>query len=347
MNRINIILLLFTLTTYYCFISCKKSFEPIDKYGHKILYISETYTHLGDYGYLYIMNLDGSNKTPFAKNFIVESRNIAVSPNGSKIIFNGYNPDSYNFSGSFLINSDGSELKYLVDENSHFQSPTFSPDGSKIAARFLNIDEICLMNSDGTDLLQLTNLREDSSWNQLNPKFTPDGTKIVFQTGLEGQLYIYDLFEKHFLKIIDSAYSHPVLKFSLSPDGNKIYYTSHNNNTEISVTSVNIDGSDKVKLTKGFQPDISPNGSLITYIYNRNIHTINSDGSNHNRLTDLTFCTSPHFSPDGKKIIFYGSDSDMFELYDIYIIDSNGKNLKNLTNTVNISEKMPIYIPVY
>jgi Tol biopolymer transport system component len=51
----------------------------------------------------------------------------------------------------------------------------------------LDNTEIFVINVDGSDLTRLTNSPEPESW----PDWSPDGQKIVFDSGRSGDYYIY------------------------------------------------------------------------------------------------------------------------------------------------------------
>ena len=91
---------------------------------------------------------------------------------------------------------------------------------------------------------------------------------------------------------------------------------------------------DVFKLQYVSDPQISPDGSKIIYVRTKmdimkdgrssSIWIINSDGSNHQKLTSNTFSeSSPRWSPDGKRISFISSsdDSNGTEIY-MYWLDS-------------------------
>jgi TolB protein len=74
---------------------------------------------------------------------------------------------------------DGSEQTRLTDNNANDSSPSWSPDGEKIAFSS-NRDgnyEIYVMNADGSDVTRLTNV---NNANDSSPSWSPDGEKIVF-----------------------------------------------------------------------------------------------------------------------------------------------------------------------
>jgi Tol biopolymer transport system component len=68
--------------------------------------------------------------------------------------------------------------------------PSFSPDGTKIAfnSNANNIRNIFVMNSDGTNLQQLTSTGLDSQ-----AAWSPDGTKIAFASNRTGAFQIFTM----------------------------------------------------------------------------------------------------------------------------------------------------------
>jgi Tol biopolymer transport system component len=83
-----------------------------------------------------------------------------------------------------LAGEHGAPIKPLVPSARAETDPDVSPDGSRIAfvSDRLGHKEIWLMQADGSDLTQLTNLRS-VCW---RPRWSPDGHQIVFNVGLVG-----------------------------------------------------------------------------------------------------------------------------------------------------------------
>ncbi|MFQ6116151.1 MAG: hypothetical protein ACE5NG_18980, partial [bacterium] len=110
------------------------------------------------------------------------------SPKGDKIAFHSETPGATHTSRIFTINPDGTEPMPLTTEDCFF--PSWSPDGSKIAYQkgWASQAEICVMNADGSNMVQLTNMLGDLR--AVRPMWSPDG-KISFLSDFEGQVDIY------------------------------------------------------------------------------------------------------------------------------------------------------------
>jgi len=112
----------------------------------------------------------------------------------------------------------------------------------------------------------------------------------------------------------------------------KIVYTRDKGSGVYEIWIMNIDGSNKTKLTKGKDPYFSKDGKKIVYDHGNNIFTINTDGTN---KTDLT---SPYgnwgrraaFSNDGNKIVYIKGINGQ-----LHIMDADGSNSTDLD--INLS----------
>lgn len=77
-------------------------------------------------------------------------------------------------------------------------------------------------------------------------------------------------------------------------------------------------------------PAVSPDGSKVAFVLNREIFVMNADGTNQLQLTENTADdTEPTWSPDGKKIAFATNRDGNYE---IYVMNADGSNPVNITN---------------
>lgn len=141
----------------------------------------------------------------------------------------------------------------------------------------------------------------------------------------------------------------------LSPDRSRIVF-----NREWNIFRMNSDGSGLIQLTftapntlPQIWPRWSPNGSRLVYesqfaccsIANREIHTMNPDGSGDVRLTaNAVWDGLPSWSPDGAFIVYDNDPSNTGLGADIFRMDVNGGNVTRLTNSASGAEQ-PRYSP--
>ena len=148
---------------------------------------------------------------------------------------------------------------------------------------------IFVIDTNGKNLVRLT----QGPASDLNPAWSPDGTKIAFASSRKGNLGIY---------VMNDDGSNPI-NLTQSPDGGD------------------------------WSPDWSPDGSRIAFNSRRDgneeIYVMHANGANLINLTQhLKSDRSPDWSPDGSRIAFY---SDRDGDYEIYVMDADGTNPMQLT----------------
>jgi Tol biopolymer transport system component len=300
--------------------------------GQKILYRSQGAQPSNPEGdqELYLMNAsDGSNQKNLTDNGAAfDEQNAQFSPDGRKIAYTSDGEQASNPEADlevYVMDSDGSNQKNLSNNGSdvHDDSPSFSPDGTKIlyysyGAQPSNPegdDEIYVVNAaDGSGQKNLTN---NASVSDHNPYFSPNGQKIAY-TSQYGQasnpegdeeIYVMNSDGSNQKNLSNNSWATTDLFPSFSPDGQKIAY-----------------------LSVGEQPSNSEGDDEI-YVMN------SLDGSGQKNLTNNGGGVdefTPEFSPDGQKIVYTSdgvqSSNPEGEL-ELYAMNaSDGSNNKNLTN---------------
>lgn len=162
--------------------------------GTKIVFCSDPDGTQQD---IYIMNADGSGITQVT-NDPEPDYYPDWSPVGSRIVYLSVDPvDNCEI---YIIDVNGTNKTNLTNNPDVDGYPSWSPDGTKIAFNHeffrgeKKVCNICVIDPDGTHLVQLT--KQSTIHEPLGggvPRWSPDGTKIVFQTGEEKGSGIYTM----------------------------------------------------------------------------------------------------------------------------------------------------------
>jgi len=213
--------------------------------------------------------------------------------------------------------------------------------------------QVYIMDSDGSNQTRLT----QDSQNYLHPRFSPDGSKIVFYSHLhdyDDEIYIINSDGSNHINLTKTLGNDNFPQFS--PDGSNIVFSSdRDGNREIYLMDVN--GNNQLRLTNNdvidHAPQFSPDGSKILFFsidsnWAYNVYTMDLDGHNLKNLTseslyfhfpiniddsfNIIYWYAPQYSPDGSKIVFTSYSYSELNI-DIYIMNSDGSSQRRLTST--------------
>ena len=238
------------------------------------------------------------------------------SPDGKRI---AYEHGRGNKTLVYLANADGSgagPLGACTGLCAGQAAPAWSPDGSKLALGLgprIGHESVWIVSATGTGLEQLTQRNRpatDTSMNDTDPSWSPDGTKLVFVRHMPEP----------------------------RPRG------------RLAIFVINADGSGERQLTPwalraGNHPDWSPDGKRILFLSNvdggpdalTDIYTIRPDGTGMTRLTHAQAgqeYLSSAFSPDGGWITFGmvgGPAKDATAA--VYVMRANGTGIRGVTRS--------------
>jgi Tol biopolymer transport system component len=309
-------------------------------------------------GDIYVINADGTGLRR-----VTHGIDPQLSPDGNQIVFTRWEPQ-YEL---FTINVDGSNERSLVSNKRQIKSPTWSADGSKIVFSYqdggrlegdlktYSLSELAEREAEGhpvriPDNARGVGINEDG---QLEFFIPPDAHWWLAQVDLNKQEY-RDLATGTRYNYAPSWHPADPNKLIFRGDKGMAIYDAQ---AQVS-TPVSYDDRDRGGLA------ISPDGSKIAFTYyqdgNWEIHTMNIDGSNRQRLTETplhivagrqtenneVFITpegfrtmsraqpdgmpmlrwnnaAPVWSPDGSQIAFV---TDRTGQWEIWIMNADGTN---------------------
>lgn len=266
--------------------------------------------------HIHIMNADGTDVVDLVNCFDQECY-PTWSPDGKKILFQR----QINGVATYVMDANGKNVKRLSPTPALDVRPSWSPDGKKIIFnRIYNPPkegdvpeaDIMIMNADGSGAYTILPITKGHA--NIQPRFSPDGKKITFQSirldERSQHIYVMDIDGSNVRRVTDKgANGDPVW----SPDGSRIAFGS-NRAGAVNVFTAKSDGSDVKQIThfdhpyEGGDTSWSPDGKKIAFQWDvggkgqsdpnvpAEVWIVNSDGSGEPVSTKVS-CSSVGCAP--------------------------------------------------
>ena len=222
----------------------------------------------------------------------------------------------------YVVDSDGANLERITDHGDLALSPTWSPDGTRVAYTAMTDDGWRLFER---DLAARTSTRiEPRPGEYSTPEYMPDGNRIAF-TILDGDrtgIYTWDRSAGCCLtSVVEGRYDNTNASFS--PEGDRLVFMSTRLGSTIPQIYVTGSGGGQAELVSPYEygatnsyftaPDWAPYGDNIAFsgrvsrsgMYNILVAKM-GEGRSLIRLTVEGNNEDPSWAPDGRHIVFYG-----------------------------------------
>jgi TolB protein len=237
-----------------------------------------------------------------------------------------------------LVDSDGENVRRIAGSDAQIYSPTWSPDGNKLAY-VVSQDQGWQLIERDLETGRTRVLQTDQNL-LVTPHYSPDGSKIAFANWLQGGLEIQELNvgSNSVRRLTNSAGDN--MSPSYSPDGQRItFHSTRTGRQHIYVMPA--EGGNATVLSPfgdGVEyaaPDWSASGTEVVFhgrsrggVYQIMLANASRSGGQVEQLTREGENEDPSWAPDGRHVVY--SSGVRGRTPGLYVIDTGTGNIRSL-----------------
>ncbi|MBO1924307.1 Tol-Pal system beta propeller repeat protein TolB [Thiomicrorhabdus sp. 6S3-12] len=207
-----------------------------------------------------------------------------------------------------VADADGYNPQPILKSSKPIMSPSWSPDGSKLAYVSFeeNRSQVYVQSLDGTYRKKIAGYRGINS----SPAWSPDGTQLALtlSKGGNADIYIMDVASGSLKQVTrDRAIE---TEATWAPDGKSLFFNSDRRG-QPQVFQVFLDSMNVQRITfegkYNSNPEVSPDGRYVAVVHGGggyHIGLLDQQTKKFEVITDTFLDESPSFSPNGEMILY-------------------------------------------